>query len=63
MAKQDPSKLEAGKASQTAPVAQSRQSNRIRVNEDVQKAKLVHRVSPLYPPLMAGAKMARSFCM
>ncbi len=51
MAKQEPSKLEAGKTSQTTPVAQSRQSNRIRVNEDVQKAKLVHRVSPLYPPL------------
>ncbi len=51
MAKQDRSKLEAGKTSQTAPVAQARQPPRIRVNEDVQKAKLVHLVSPLYPPL------------
>ena len=51
MAKQDPSKLEAGKMSQTAPAAQERQPHRIRVNEDVQKAKLVHLVSPLYPPI------------
>jgi periplasmic protein TonB len=51
IAKQDPSKLETGKTSQTAPVAQARQPHRIRVNEDVQKAKLVHLVSPLYPPL------------
>jgi hypothetical protein len=50
MAKQDPSKLETGKTSQTAPAAQARQPHRIRVNEDVQKAKLVHLVSPLYPP-------------
>jgi protein TonB len=52
MAKQDPSKLETGKASQTAPAAQARQPQRIHVNEDVQKAKLVHLVSPLYPPLI-----------
>lgn len=51
MAKQDPSRLEAGKTSQTAPVAQARQPHRIRVNEDVQKAKLVHLVSPVYPPI------------
>jgi hypothetical protein len=49
MAKQDPSELEAGKTPQTAPVAQERQPQRIRVNEDVQKAKLVHLVPPLYP--------------
>ena len=52
MAKQDPSELEAGKMSQTAPVAQERQPHRIRVNEDVQKAKLVHLVPPLYPPFL-----------
>lgn len=37
--------------SQTAPVAQTRQLHRIRVNEDLQKAKLIHVVAPLYPPL------------
>jgi TonB family protein len=52
MAKQDRSKLETGKTSQTAPAAQTRQPHRIRVNEDVQKAKLVHLVSPLYPPFL-----------
>jgi TonB family protein len=52
MAKQDPSKLETGKTSQTAPVAQARQPHRIRVNEDVQKAKLVHLVPPIYPPFL-----------
>lgn len=52
MAKQDPSRPEAGKMSQTAPVAQERQPHRIRVNEDVQKAKLVHQISPLYPPFL-----------
>ncbi len=51
MAKQDPSKLEAGKTSQTAPVTQARQPHRIRVNKDVQKAKLIHTISPMYPPL------------
>jgi periplasmic protein TonB len=51
MAKQDPSKLGTGKTSETAPAAQAR-PHRIRVNEDVQKAKLVHRVSPLYPPFL-----------
>ena len=56
MAKQDASKPEAGKMSQTAPVVQERQTRRIRVNEDVQKAKLVHQVSPLYPPLL-GKRM------
>jgi TonB family protein len=48
MAKQDPSKLEAGK---TARAAQARQPHRIRVNEGAQKAKLVHLVSPVYPPV------------
>jgi protein TonB len=52
MAKQDPSKLETGKTSQTAPAAQTRQPHRIRVNEDVQKAKLFHLVPPLYPPFL-----------
>ncbi|HET6933041.1 MAG TPA: energy transducer TonB [Candidatus Acidoferrum sp.] len=56
VAKQDPSKLEAGKRSQTAPAAQERQPHRIRVNEAVQEAKLVHQVSPLYPPLL-GKRM------
>ena len=37
------------KTSQTTPLAQS-QPHRIRVNKDVQKAKLVHTVSPVYPP-------------
>jgi protein TonB len=46
--KQDPSKLDAGK---TSPVAEARQPHRIRVNEDVQKAKLVHLVSAVYPPV------------
>jgi protein TonB len=38
------------KTSQTAPVARA-QPYRIRVNEDVQKAKLVHTVFPMYPPV------------
>jgi outer membrane biosynthesis protein TonB len=50
MARQDPSKLEAGKTSQTATVAQAQQPHRVHVKEDVQKEKLVHMVSPLYPP-------------
>jgi len=37
--------------SESAPVAQVRQLHRIRVNEDVQKAKLVHMLPPLYPPI------------
>ena len=56
MADQSPSKPEAGKMPPTAPVAQEQQPHRIHVNEDVQKAKLVHRVSPLYPPLL-GKRM------
>jgi len=52
MAKQDPSKLEIGKTSQTASVVQPQQPHRIRINEDVQKAKIVHLVEPLYPPLL-----------
>ena len=51
MAKQDPSKLAAGKTSQAAPPAQAQKPHRVRVKEDVQKAKLVHMVSPVYPPL------------
>jgi periplasmic protein TonB len=38
--------------SQAAPTTQSQQPHRIRVKEDVQKAKLVHTVSPMYPPLL-----------
>lgn len=52
MAMQDAVKLEVGKTSQRASVAQPRQPHSTRVNEDVQKAKLVHRVAPLYPPLL-----------
>lgn len=48
---QDPSS-KPDKASQTAPTAQAQQTHRIRVKEDIQKAKLVHTVSPLYPPLL-----------
>lgn len=51
MAKQNPSKLEAGKTTKTAPVAQAQHPQRIHVKEDVQKAKLVHLVSPVYPPI------------
>ena len=51
MAKQDSSTLEVGKTSQRA-VAQVQQPHRIRINEDVQKAKIVHLVEPLYPPLL-----------
>jgi TonB family protein len=50
LAKQDPANLGDGKTSQTAPVAQVQQPHRIRINEDVQKAKIVHVVEPLYPP-------------
>jgi len=38
--------------SESAPVAQARQLHRIRVKQDIQKTKLVHTVSPLYPPLL-----------
>jgi TonB family protein len=51
IAKQDPSSLEAGKTSQTAPTAQVPPPHRIHVKEDVEKAKLIHTVSPMYPPL------------
>jgi protein TonB len=51
MAKQDPSSLEANKTSQKAPTAQAPPSHRIHVKEDVEKAKLIHTVSPMYPPL------------
>jgi protein TonB len=52
MAKQDPSKLEAGKTSQAASAAQAQKPHRARVKEEVQKAKLVHMVAPVYPPLI-----------
>jgi hypothetical protein len=48
MAKQDPSSLEVSK---TAPTAQAPPPHRIPVKEDVEKAKLIHTVSPMYPPL------------
>ncbi len=51
MAKQNPSSLEASKTSQTAPTAQAPLPHRIHVKEDVEKAKLIHTVSPMYPPL------------
>ena len=51
MAKQDPTSLEASKTSQTAPTAQAPRPHRIHVKEDVEKAKLIHMVSPMYPPL------------
>lgn len=51
MAKQDPSSLEAKKTSQAAPAAQAPPPHRIHVKEDVEKAKLIHTVSPMYPPL------------
>jgi outer membrane biosynthesis protein TonB len=37
---------------ESAPLAQAPQLHRIRVDESVQKAKLVHAISPLYPPLI-----------
>jgi TonB family protein len=54
MAKQDTSSLEASKTSQTVPTAQAPPPpppHRIHVKEDVEKAKLIHLVSPMYPPL------------
>jgi len=51
MAKQDPSSLEASKTSQTAPTTQAPPPHRIHVKEDVEKAKLIYTVSPIYPPL------------
>lgn len=39
-------------ASQASPAAQPQRPDRIRVKEDVQKAKLVHRVRPVYPPII-----------
>ena len=53
MAKQDPSSLEASKTSQTARRAAQAAPppHRIHVKEDVEKAKLIHTVSPKYPPL------------
>jgi|GEM_PF-5528642 outer membrane biosynthesis protein TonB len=45
---QDPS-TKPDNASQTAPTAQAQRPHRIRVKENVQKAALVHTVSPLYP--------------
>jgi len=52
MAKQDPSSREAKKTSQTAPTAQAPPPQRIHVKEDVEKAKLIHTASPMYPPLI-----------
>jgi TonB family protein len=51
MAKQDPSSLEASKTSQTASTAQATTPHRIHVQEDIEKAKLIHTVSPIYPML------------
>jgi hypothetical protein len=48
MAKRDPSRLEASK---TAPTAQAPPPHRIHVKENVEKAKLIHTVSAMYPPL------------
>ena len=45
------------KASPTASIAQAPQLSRIRVNEDVQKTKLVHEVFAVYPPAN-GKRMA-----
>ena len=56
MAKQDPTSLEASKTSQTAPTAQAPRPHRIHVKEDVEEAKLIHTVSPLYPPAL-GKRM------
>ena len=50
-AMQDPSSLEASKTSQTATTAQATRPRRIHVKEDVEKAKLIHTVPPMYPPL------------
>jgi hypothetical protein len=47
---EDPSRLEENKTSQTAPAAQVPPPRRIQVKEDVEKAKLIHTVSPMYPP-------------
>lgn len=47
---QDP-RTKPDKASSAAPVAQAPKPHRIRVKEDVQKAKLVHMVSPVYPAI------------
>jgi hypothetical protein len=47
---QDPS-TKPDNASQPAPTAQAQQPQRIRVKQGIQKAKLVHTVSPLYPPI------------
>jgi len=46
---QDPS-TKSDKASQAAPVAQAPKPHRVRVKEDIQQAKLVHMVYPVYPP-------------
>jgi TonB family protein len=51
MAKQDPSSMEPSKTSQTASTAQAAMPHRIHVQEAVEKAKLIHTVSPIYPML------------
>lgn len=50
---QDPATKPNDRLSQSVP---AQQSHRIRVDEDVQKAKLVRVISPLYPPVL-GKRM------
>jgi periplasmic protein TonB len=52
MAKQDPSSLEASKTSQAASTAEVTPPHRIHVKEEVEKPKLIHAVSPRYPPFL-----------
>lgn len=47
---QDPG-VKSDKASQAASVAQGQKPHRVQVKEDVQKAKLVHMVYAIYPPI------------
>jgi periplasmic protein TonB len=51
MTKQNSTSLEASKTSQAASTAQATPPHKIYVKEDVEKAKLIHAVSPMYPPL------------
>ncbi|HTT32407.1 MAG TPA: energy transducer TonB [Methylomirabilota bacterium] len=46
---QDPG-TKSDKTAQEAPAAQAPKPHRVRVKEDVQKAKLIHMVYPVYPP-------------
>ena len=43
--------VKSDKAPQAASVAQEQKPRRVRVKEDVQKARLVHMVSAVYPPV------------